>query len=64
MSINNPNAVPLSRKGGGGTSSQTLVELKTIEFFNLPTNNMLTSNSGYDIIVSNSGEIIYSPVEG
>ena len=62
MPINNPNSVPVRRKDGA--SAQTLVELKTIEILNLTTNNMLTSNSGYDIITSNSGEILYSPTEG
>lgn len=48
----------------GDPINHTVAELKTIELLGLSTDNLLTDNSGYDLIVTNSGELTFSPTEG
>ncbi len=39
-------------------------EFKTIELLGLTFLNIVTDDTGYDIIVTNCGDIVYSPTEG
>ena len=39
-------------------------EFKTIELLGLPFLNIVTDDTGYDILVTNEGDLIYTPTEG
>ena len=62
---------PESRMRGGVRHIPDLVaemhtanELKTIELLGLTTVNLVTDDTDYDVIITNCGDIVYSPVEG
>ncbi len=54
----------VNKDDDGDAASHTIAELKTIELFSLTTVNLLTDNSGYNVITLNDGSIVYSPTIG
>ena len=62
---------PESRQRGGVRhmpdvvkETHTANEFKTLEVLGLTSANIVTDDTGYDIIVTNCGDIVYSPTEG